>query len=53
MHYNRFEAKGDIEIKRWVLAFGRYAKVKDPERLKNTHSSRFQADFRGIIGVHR
>jgi predicted DNA-binding transcriptional regulator YafY len=29
-----FEAKGDIEIKRWVLAFGRYAKVKSPKWLK-------------------
>jgi len=29
-----FEAKGDIEIKRWVLAFGRYAKVKGPKWLK-------------------
>ena len=25
-----FEAKGDIEIKRWVMAYGRYAKVKSP-----------------------
>ncbi len=30
-----FEAKGDIEIKRWVLAFGRYAKVKSPKWLKD------------------
>jgi proteasome accessory factor B len=30
-----FETKGDIEIKRWVLAFGRYAKVKSPKWLKD------------------
>ena len=30
-----FEAKGDIEIKRWVLAYGRYAKVKSPKWLKD------------------
>lgn len=29
-----FDAKGDIEIKRWVLAFGRYAKVKSPKWLR-------------------
>ncbi len=29
-----FAAKGDIEIKRWVMAFGRYAKVKRPKWLK-------------------
>ena len=29
-----FEAKGDIEIKRWVMAYGRYAKVKSPKWLK-------------------
>jgi len=28
-----FEAKGDIEIKRWVMAYGRYAKVKSPKWL--------------------
>ncbi len=30
-----FDTKGDIEIKRWVLAFGRTAKVKSPEWLKD------------------
>jgi len=30
-----FEAKGDIEIKRWVRAYGRYAKVKSPKWLKD------------------
>ena len=30
-----FEAKGDIEVKRWVMAFGRYAKVKSPKWLKD------------------
>ena len=30
-----FEAKGDIEIKRWVMAYGRYAKVKSPKWLKD------------------
>ena len=29
-----FETKGDIEIKRWVMAFGRHAKVKSPKWLK-------------------
>jgi predicted DNA-binding transcriptional regulator YafY len=29
-----FDAKGDIEIKRWVMAYGRYAKVKSPKWLK-------------------
>ena len=29
-----FDAKGDIEIKRWVLAFGSLAKVKSPKWLK-------------------
>jgi len=27
--------KGDIEIKRWVMAYGRYAKVKSPKWLKD------------------
>ena len=30
-----FDAKGDIEIKRWVMAFGRYARVKTPKWLKD------------------
>jgi len=30
-----FDAKGDIEIKRWVMAFGHYAKVKSPKWLKD------------------
>jgi len=30
-----FEAKGDLEIKRWVMAYGRYAKVKSPKWLKD------------------
>ena len=30
-----FDAKGDLEIKRWVMAFGRYAKVKSPKWLKD------------------
>jgi predicted DNA-binding transcriptional regulator YafY len=30
-----FEAKGDLEIKRWVLAFGRHAKVKTPKWLRD------------------
>lgn len=30
-----FETKGAIEIKRWVMAFGRYAKVQSPTWLKN------------------
>jgi predicted DNA-binding transcriptional regulator YafY len=29
-----FDAKGDIEIKRWILAFGRYARVKSPKWLR-------------------
>ena len=30
-----FDAKGDLEVKRWVMAFGRYAKVKSPKWLKD------------------
>ncbi|MDD3276216.1 MAG: WYL domain-containing protein [Kiritimatiellales bacterium] len=30
-----FEAKGDIEVKRWVMTYGRYAKVKSPKWLKD------------------
>ncbi len=29
-----FDAKGDIEVQRWILAFGRHAKVKAPKWLK-------------------
>ena len=29
-----FDTKGDLEIKRWVMAFGCYAKVKSPKWLK-------------------
>lgn len=29
-----FDAKGDIEIKRWIMAFGHHAKVKSPKWLK-------------------
>ena len=29
-----FDTKGDLEIKRWVMAFGRHAKVKSPKWLK-------------------
>jgi predicted DNA-binding transcriptional regulator YafY len=28
------DAKGDVEIKRWVMAFGRHAKVKSPKWLR-------------------
>jgi len=38
-----FDAKGDIEIKRWVLAFGRYAKVKSPKWLKEQITEEAQA----------
>jgi len=30
-----FETKGDIEIMRWVMAYGRYAQVKSPKWLKD------------------
>lgn len=30
-----FDTKGDIEIKRWIMAYGRYAKVKSPKWLKD------------------
>lgn len=30
-----FETKGDLEIQRWVLAFGRTARVKSPKWLKD------------------
>ena len=29
-----FDAKGDIEMKRWVMAFGRHARVKSPKWLR-------------------
>ena len=29
-----FDAKGDVEVKRWILAFGPHAKVKSPKWLK-------------------
>ena len=29
-----FTAKGDIEVKRWILAWGRYCKVKSPKWVK-------------------
>ncbi len=29
-----FDTKGDLEIKRWIMAFGRHAKVKSPTWLK-------------------
>ena len=29
-----FDAKGDIEIQRWIMAYGQYAKVKSPKWLK-------------------
>jgi predicted DNA-binding transcriptional regulator YafY len=38
-----FEAKGDIEIKRWVMAYGRYAKVKSPKWLKEQIADEVQA----------
>lgn len=38
-----FEAKGDIEIKRWVMAYGRYAKVKSPKWLKDEISDEVRA----------
>jgi predicted DNA-binding transcriptional regulator YafY len=38
-----FEAKGDIEIKRWVMAYGRYAKVKTPKWLKDEISEEVRA----------
>ena len=38
-----FEAKGDIEIKRWVMAYGRYAKVKSPKWLKEQISEEARA----------
>jgi proteasome accessory factor B len=38
-----FDAKGDIEIKRWVMAFGRYAKVKSPKWLKDQISEEAKA----------
>jgi len=38
-----FETKGDIEIKRWVMAFERYAKVKSPKWLKDQITEEAQA----------
>jgi predicted DNA-binding transcriptional regulator YafY len=38
-----FEAKGDIEIKRWVMAYGRYAKVKSPKWLKDNIADEVRA----------
>ncbi|MFA5689214.1 MAG: WYL domain-containing protein [Kiritimatiellales bacterium] len=40
-----FETKGDLEIKRWVLAFGRYAKVKSPKWLKEQIDDEIRAMF--------
>lgn len=42
-----FDAKGDIEIKRWVMAFGRYAKVKSPKWLKNQIDDETRAMLKG------
>jgi len=42
-----FDAKGDIEIKRWVMAFGRYAKVKSPKWLKDQIIEEAQAMLDG------
>ena len=38
-----FEAKGDLEIKRWVMAYGRYAKVKSPKWLKDVIADEVRA----------
>lgn len=42
-----FEAKGDIEIKRWVMAYGRYAKVKSPKWLKDEIAEEVRAMLAG------
>jgi predicted DNA-binding transcriptional regulator YafY len=42
-----FEAKGDIEIKRWVMAYGRYAKVKSPKWLKDEIADEVKAMVSG------
>jgi proteasome accessory factor B len=42
-----FEAKGDIEIKRWVMAYGRYAKVKSPKWLKDQIAEEVRAMLEG------
>lgn len=38
-----FNTKGDVEIKRWVMAFGRYATVKNPTWLKEQIMEEAQA----------
>jgi len=38
-----FRAKGNIEIKRWVMAFGRYAKVKNQKWLKEKITEKARA----------
>jgi predicted DNA-binding transcriptional regulator YafY len=42
-----FEAKGDVEIKRWVMAYGRYAKVKTPKWLKDNIAEEVRAMLKG------
>lgn len=42
-----FNAKGDVEIKRWVMAFGRYAKVKRPKWLKEKITEEAKAILSG------
>ena len=38
-----FDAKGDVEIMRWVMAYGRYAKIKSPKWLKEKITEEAQA----------
>ena len=45
-----FETKGDIEIKRWALAFGRHAKVKSPKWLKDQIEDEVRAMHTGFSG---
>ena len=42
-----FESKGDIEIKRWVMAYSRYAKVKSPKWLKEQITEEARAMLAG------
>jgi len=41
-----FDTKGDLEIKRWLMAFGRHAKVKSPKWLKEQVADEARAMLR-------
>jgi predicted DNA-binding transcriptional regulator YafY len=43
----RFEAKGDVEVQRWIQAYGRHARVESPKWLKE----RIQAEAKAVLAV--